>query len=492
MSAYIQGTPRGEQSFLPRCHDDYIDAGNPVRALDAFVDTLEFGGLGFVMRERGSVGRPGFHPATLMRIYLWGYLRGTRSSRGLERACRVNLELIWLTGDLHPDHSVISAFRKDNAALLPGIFSQFTALCVEMGLFGRELMTIDGTFVKAVNSKARSFTRAKLKKLIAKAEAAAARYLELLDTTDAQEEEQGGTSGGGGRAALEAKLEKIRGRQTRLQGLLEDCGESPTGQVNLTDPDSVQLRKNGRSTTGYNVQAAVDAEHHLVAAVEVTQDGNDKQQLDAMAQKAKAETGLAEKAKLEVLADAGYPTSTELAACAGHNTTVTAPVPNISANPGVYSGANFERAPGGGGYICPAGHLLERKGDKLQDGTLYETYSNRKACRGCELRALCTKSSYRLLKINAHREHVQAARERLAANPAAMARRASIAEHPFGTIKAGGGGELLCRGKQLASAEVNLGFWSYNFKRALEVLGVQGLMRRMREISAARGALQAA
>jgi hypothetical protein len=221
----------------------------------------------------------------------WGSAGCARSSRGLEAATKINLEAIWLTGGLHPDHSTISEFRKANAAALPGIFSAFTVLCVELGLYGRELVAIDGTFIKAVNSKANSFTRGKLEKLIAASDAATARYLALLDTTDREETEACGKGKSDGRGAdeLKAKIEKIRERKTKLQGYLEDCEKSPTGQVNLTDPDSVQLRKNGAGTVGYNIQAAVDAKHHMVAAVELTQDGNDKKQLDPMAQKAKAE-----------------------------------------------------------------------------------------------------------------------------------------------------------------------------------------------------------
>jgi transposase len=490
MEQYIQGTPRDQQSLLPPCVGDYIDADSPLHALDAFVDTLDLPALGFSVRDPGTRGRTGYDPATLVRLYLWGYLRRTRSSRGLEAATKVNLEAIWLTGDLHPDHSTISEFRKANAAALPGIFSTFTVLCVELGLYGRELIAIDGTFIKAVNSKAKSFTRGKLEKLIATSDAATARYLDLLETTDREETKATGKGKGGGRGAdqLKAKIEKIRARKTKLQGYLEDCEKSPTGQVNLTDPDSVQLRKNGVSTVGYNIQAAVDTKHHMVAAVELTQDGNDKKQLDPMAQKAKAEMGLEPETPIAALADSGYPTGAQLAACAGHNTTVTAPVPKIDANPESYSLEHFQPDLGSGGYTCPGGQTLHRKKDKTQAGTDYEVYSNPAACCGCGLRVNCTKSSYRTLKVSPHQPHVDAARERLAATPGAMVERGSIAEHPFGTIKAGNGygGGVLCRGKELATAEIKLSFWSYNFKRALKVLGAQELVERIREIGAAR------
>ena len=492
MAPYIQGTPRDQPSLLPPCVGDYIDDDSPLRALDAFIDTLDLPKLGFAMRDPGTRGRRGYAPATLIRLYLWGYLRRTRSSRGLEAASRVNLEAIWLTGDLSPDHSTISLFRKTNAVALAGIFSEFTLMCIDMDLFGRELVTIDGTFIKAVNSKSKSFTKGKLNKLIAASEAATTRYFEQLDAADEAESAAG--AGAVDRAGLQAKIEKIRERKTKLEGHLEACEKSPTGQVNLTDPDSVQLRKNGQSTTGYNVQAAVDDKHHLVAAVELTQDGNDKKQLDPMAQKAKAAMGLEPKDEIEAYVDSGYPTGTQLASCAGHNTTVIGPVPKIDANPGSYSLEHFRPDAESGGYTCPSGQVLGRKKDKQQGETTYEVYRTPAACRDCELRGNCTKSSYRTLKVNTNQAHFDAARERLAATPGAMVKRSSIGEHPFGTIKAanGYGGGVLCCGKELATAEVKLSFWSYNFKRALKVLGVHELIRQIREIGAARRAEVAA
>lgn len=361
-----------------------------------------------------------------------------------------------------------------------------------MDLFGRELIAIDGTFIKAVNSKARSFTRTKLEKLIATCDGAAARYLEQLERTDEAESATGADASG--RAVLEAKLEKIRERKTELQGYQEDCEKSPTGQVNLTDPESVQLRKNGQSTTGYNVQAAVDDKQHLVAAVELTQDGNDKRQLDPMAQEAKAAMGLEPDAPIEAYVDSGYPTGAQLDACDGHNTTVIAPVPKIGVTPESYGLEDFEPDAESGGYTCPAGETLHRKKDRQQGEATHEVYSNRAACRGCELRGNCTKSSYRTLMVNTNQPHFEAARERLAARPGAMVKRGALAEHPFGSVKAamGYGAGVLCRGKELAGAEVKLSFWSYNFKRALKVLGVHELIRQMREASAARRAAVAA
>jgi hypothetical protein len=350
-------------------------------------------------------------------------------------------------------------------------------------------VAIDGTFIKAVNSRANNFTKAKVEKLIAGVDAAVARYLEQLDAGDGEGREIAAGGGGDG-AALEEKIAKIKARKAELEERLAACAESPTGQVSLSDPDAVALCKGGARTVGYNVQAAVDARHHMVASVEVTQDGNDTGQLDAMAQQAKEDLGLAPDAPLKVLADAGYGTGAELAACEGNKTvTYVAIQKTRGEGNGLYNEGDFAGDPGADSYRCPAGQTLRRAADRQVCGTTHHTYQNSAACRGCPLKARCTTGAFRRLEVSEHKPVVDAARARLAGEPGAMRQRAAIAEHPFGTVKdRHGRHDLLCKGLELAGAETAMSFWAYNFTRAANVLGAAGLRDAIVRIVARRKA----
>lgn len=263
MAQYIGGDNRNQSMLLPAAIDDYVSPASPVRAIDAFVDGLDLAALGFKVRTDSSEGRSSYDPGTLLKLYLWGYLKRTRSSRGLETACGENLQAIWLTSNLRPDHSTIADFRKDHAAALKSILREFNLICFELRLFGKELVAIDGTFIKAVNSTTRSFTKAKIDKLIEGIDKAISRYIAAL--AEADEANSPVKSNECNAKELRRKLDKIKARKTVLEEHRASCAESPTGQVNLTDPDCRQLRKRGKSTVGYNVQAAVDAKHHLIS-----------------------------------------------------------------------------------------------------------------------------------------------------------------------------------------------------------------------------------
>jgi len=442
--------------------------------------------MGFKTRQGTSEGRSSYDPGTLLKLYLWGYLKRTRSSRGLENACAENLQAIWLTRNLRPDHSTISDFRKNHADAIKGILREFNLVCFELKLFGKELVAIDGTFIKAVNSPARSFTKEKISKLIAVIDSAIGRYLDALQKAD-QDSPPGDAGPPPGKdevAELQRKLAKIKDRKALLEDYAVRCEKSPTGQVNLTDPDCRQLRKNGKSTVGYNVQTAVDSRHHLIAMVEVTRESSDKQLLDPMAQEAKAALCLPGDAPLKVLADTGYGNGPQHAACEAHGTIALAPVPrNKSDDNGFHNSDQFIHDPDRDCYTCPQGQILTRKADtKSRKGEVAcKTYFNIAACKSCAARASCTASSVRKLLINIHEPVLARSRERLAAEPAAMRDRASLAEHPFATIKERHGyGGLLCRGIKLAAAEMSLSAWAYNFTRVLNVVGIGQLLQVLR------------
>jgi hypothetical protein len=279
-------------------------------------------------------------------------------------------------------------------------------------------------------------------------------------------------------AELQRKLAKIKERRILLTGYQTRCQDSPTGQVNLTDPDARQLHKSGKSTVGYNVQAAVDAKHHLIATVEVTQHANDQNLLDPIAQQAKADLDLPTDAPLRVLADTGYGSGPQHSACEAHGTIAFAPLHKTDTN-GLYNNDRFIRDPATDSYTCPQGRTLPRKADTKSRHSPegYHTYHNAAACQGCPARAQCTKSPYRKLLVSVHQPVLVRSRERLAAAPAAMRTRASLVEHPFSTIKDRHGYTgLLCRGIKLAAAEMGMSAWAYNFTRVINLVGLDRLL----------------
>lgn len=486
MAQYIEGSDRYQPMLLPAAVDDYISPASPVRAIDAFVESLDLPALGFKTRDDFSEGRCSYHPGSLLKLYLWGYLKRTRSSRGLENACAVNLQAIWLTGNLRPDHSTISDFRKNHTAALKGILREFNLICFHLRLFGKELVAIDGTFIKAVNSPARSFTQAKLAKLIEAIDKATARYLDELQQADQNETPASFAtpSSKSEVAELQRKLAKIKERKIILTDYQIRCQDSPTGQVNLTDPDARQLRKRGKSTVGYNVQAAVDAKHHLIATIQVTQDPTDLHLLDTIAQQTKQALQLPASSPLKVLADTGYGTGPQHRACEDHGTIALAPVQaNNSQTNGLYNNDRFTHDPVTDSYTCPQGHPLTRKADtKSEDpGGGFHTYYCAAACHGCPVRARCTKSPFRKLLISVHHAAIVRSRQRLAADPTAMRQRASLVEHPFSTIKDRHGYTgLLCKGLKQAAAEMNLSAWAYNFTRVVNLVGLDALLQAIR------------
>lgn len=264
---------------MPATVDDYIGQDNPIRAVDQFVDSLDLAALKFKVKADSSPqkGRPGYHPATMLKLYLWGYLNQIRSIRKLERACGRNVEVMWLLQKMTPDHSIISDFRKTNAKALNGVFKHFNALCLECELFSWELVAMDGTFIKAVNSRHKSFTKTKLKKQIERVEKAISKWMKMLDTTDADDPGEGlnnadSTSGSkaDATAELQEKIARLTERNARYEDLLAQCEDSSTGQINETDPDARQLCKGEKWTVGYNVQSTVEDDNHLIIDMEVT------------------------------------------------------------------------------------------------------------------------------------------------------------------------------------------------------------------------------
>ena len=286
MRRFIEEADRGQSTLLPECLDDFVDEGNPVRVIDVFVDALDLAEMGFDGVDPAATGRPSYHPSVLLKLYIYGYLNRVLSSRRLEREAGRNVEVMWLLGRLVPDHKTIADFRKDNGLGLRKVCTRFVELCREMGLLATASVAIDGSKFKAVNNRDRNFTRAKVERRRAQLEESVARYLSQLDTADRQEPAE----------TLAAKVTRLHEKLTKLK---EEMGKlavyekqmlaSPDQQISLTDPDSRSMATSGRGSgvVGYNVQVAVDTEHHLIVTHEVTNSGSDRAQLANMAKQAK-------------------------------------------------------------------------------------------------------------------------------------------------------------------------------------------------------------
>jgi transposase len=324
MSRFVEGEDRRQPALLPSCLDDYVDEDNPARVIDAFVDELDLAALGFEVTP-AATGRPAYHPGMLLKLYIYGYLNRVQSSRRLEREAQRNVELMWLTGKLAPDHKTIANFRRDNGPSIQAAGSRFVVLCRDLGLFTQALAAVDGSKFKAVNTRDKNFTPTKLRKRIEQVEEAIAGYLQDLDTADRQEGDAVEARAG----RLKDKITVLRAQMQALKAMETQVAASPDGQVSLTDPDARSMATSGRGSgiVGYNVQSAVDAEHHLIVAHDVVMTGSDRQQLCAIAGKAKDAMGVA---ALDVLADRGYFSGEEILACEALGVTPYVPKPFTS------------------------------------------------------------------------------------------------------------------------------------------------------------------
>lgn len=477
MSGYVPMVDRQQTMLFPETLEDYVAAENPVRVIDAFVEQLDMAGLGFAHATPGELGRPSYDPRVLLKLYIYGYLHRTRSSRRLERETHRNVEVMWLVGRARPDHKTIADFRAGHPTALRGVFREFTVVCRRLELFGAELVGIDGSKFRAVNAKARSFTPNELRALLERIDARITEYLTALEAADRTDPEPASAPSA---AALQQKLADVTARQTEYRALLTTLEETGASQVTLTDPDSRLMKTRQGTQVCYNAQIAVDAKHHLLAAVDVTQDGNDEHQLHAVAAQAQAAL---EVTQLAVIADAGYHNGPAVVACVDAGITPTVPGFNSSKNgrAGRFTKADFQYVAEADAYRCPNGAVLPFRFASGPPGEGQRYYYDFAACAGCPLRARCTgetdaKRGRRIARWE-QEAVVEAMAARVAADPAAMVQRKSLVEHPFGTIKRGHDASyFLLRGLAKVRAEFSLMGLAYNVTRAINVLGVSKIL----------------
>jgi transposase len=474
--SYLRGSDRSQGQLLPPCVEDYVPSHAAVRFIDAFVEGLDLKALAFTHSEAAGTGRPPYHPADLLKLYVYGYMNRIRSSRRLEAEAGRNLELIWLLRGLRPDFKTIADFRKDNRRAFRGIFKQFNLLCRAMGLFGAELVAIDGSKFKALNSPQRHYHQEQVRELVQQVEQ---RIEEYLGELDRQDEELSGVGGPPGREELTQKIAQLKERQARYTELLAGMEASGQSEVSLSDADSRGMKKVG---VGYNVQVAVDAKHHLIVAQEVTQAANDLGQLATMAEAAKTALGVEE---LQVVADTGYHEAQQIERCEqqGVETYVSASAGTAGQSRDeqqVFPKGQFHYDAQNDTYQCPAGQRLSRAYAGKSRGKDRIYYYNPAACAGCVLKAQCTTSRYRKISRLVNEGVLERQAQRVRERPELIRKRWEIIEHCFGTIKEWGFRSFSVKGLEPVSGEFSLMALAYNLKRALSVAGLSPLLAQVR------------
>lgn len=475
MKRFIEGEDRTQVTLLPACLDDYAGPDNPVRVIEAFVEQLDLCALGFEGAAPAATGRPAYHPAVLLKIYIYGYLNRIQSSRRLEREAQRNLELMWLSGHLMPDFKTIANFRKDNGPAIRNVCRHFIVLCRRLHLFTHALVAIDGSKFKAVNHRDKNFTAAKLQRRLAQIDESIARYLVAMDTADRAEPEVAALKKG----QLQDKIAALKQQMQQLKVIESQMHASAELQVSLTDPDARSMKNRDGGIVGYNVQAAVDAQHHLIVAHEVITEGVDRDQLAPMAQRAREATGIE---ALTVVADRGYFKGEQIRRCAaaGIIPIVPKPLTSNSLAEGRFDKQDFIYIAADDEYRCPANERAIKRFTTVEAGMTLDVYWS-SACPRCSLKARCTTSDYRRIRRWQHEAVLEAMQARLDRQPQMMRVRRHTVEHPFGTIKHWmGWTHFLTKTLARVRTEMSLHVLAYNLKRVMRILGIGQLMRLMR------------
>jgi transposase len=475
MKRFIQGEHRTQNTLFPETLDDYVTECNPVRVVEVFVEGLDLGVLGFEGIKPEATGRPAYHPATLLKIYIYGYLNRIQSTRRLEMETQRNVELMWLASRLTPDFKTIARFRKDNGKAIRSVCRQFVELCRQLDLFSQAIVAIDGSKFKAVNNRDKNFTSAKMERRKQQLEDSINRYLAALDSADQEEP----TVAEAKTVKLKEKIAALKQRMAELKKLDVKMQAAPDKQLSLTDPDARSMKTSGTGIVGYNVQTAVDTKNHLIVAHEVTNAGTDRDQLSSMAKQARTAMGIQD---ITAIADRGYYKGEEILAC--HEAGITALVPkSFTSNnkaKGLFDKSKFIYVEDKDEYRCPAGQSLIKRYTSIEQGKTLHTYWN-SGCRVCGMKDQCTPSTERRVRRWEHEAVLDAMQVRLNNMPEAMLIRKQTVEHPFGTLKAWmGATHFQMKTLDHVSTEMSLHVLAYNLKRVMKILGIAPLMQAMR------------
>jgi transposase len=471
--AHVEGESRYQATLFPTSLDEVIGADHPVRVIDAFIDSLDLAGLGFSKVAAEATGRPPYRPCDLLKLYVYGYLNQVRSSRRLEREAQRNLEVLWLINRLAPSFKTIADFRKDHAVAIVGVCRAFIGFCRGQSLYGGALLAIDGSKIDAVASRKQVITPKNLAKKAAVVDRKIAAYLTAMDAADRQE----GAPASIAKADVAAALQALRAQRERVHQLAGQLAAQGLSQLVMSEPEAKLMRtaRHGHQVA-YNAQIAVDAEHKLIAAFDLTNEGNDQRQLHPMAVQGREAL---EVERVSVVADTGYSSGEQGQLCADSG--ITAMVPRAeTVNPQgeqYFTRANFSYEPASDSWRCPAGETLTcRQVSHTEQQKKYGT----QACAGCALKPRCTGAAKRTIIRSFHEDAREAMHQRAMSDPGWMKRRREMVEHPFGTMKwLMGLPRFLVRGLKKAKAELALGVLSFNLKRVINILGVPALLRAL-------------
>ena len=469
---FIQGNHRQQSVLFPPCFDDYVGEDNPVRFIDAFVDKLEMENLGYLRPQPEKMGRPGYDPRVLLKLYIYGYLNQIKSSRKLAKETVRNIEVIWLVEGLKPDFRTIADFRKQNKKGISQTFREFTLLCKSLDLFGMELVGIDGSKFKAVNSPTKNYSKARLKSLLKLVEERIIKYLDLLDKQDSQEGGQNEET----KESLQGKIEKLQEKKEKLEEIGVRLDQSEDGQISLTDPDARRMKSGQKKVVGYNVQTGVDEKHKLIVAAKATQDRADNTQLAEMSLEIKKNLGVE---ALEIVADKGYYDFDRIVECIENGIQPRIPIQKRSRkDPESFSKDHFVYDEKLDVYHCPVGEMLmppktTRNPDKKF--TIYKT----KKCLQCEFLTQCTTSKQGRSIHRYKNEHIiDKWKKWLKKEGTKQAERKAIVEHPFGIMKTSmqftG---FLTKGLKNVQTELDLTVLAFNMKRVFNIMGVRDLIQ---------------
>jgi len=470
MKGFIAGEARTQATLFPERLDDYIAEDNPIKVIDVFIDGINLSGMGF-QTEPAATGRPSYHPTTLLKLYVYGYLNRVQSSRRLEREAGRNVELMWLLGRLAPDFKTIADFRKNNTKPIRSVCREFVLVCRKLDLFSDAFVAIDGSKFKAVNNRDRNYTQAKLKRRLEDIDKSIERYLGQIASADRRDD-----------LAAKDKTERLENKIVKLKKEIEQLNEidvqlraTPDKQISLTDPDARSMKTRGEGIVGYNVQTAVDVKHHLIPAHEVTNVGNDRTQLNNMATQAKEAMGTE---ALEVVADRGYYNGEVIKECEDAGFKIYLPKCQTSGNQakGLYGKRDFIYRPKVDEYECPAGERAIYRYSSQEKGKTIRRYWS-SSCVNCLTKPQCTQGKYRRISRWEHETTLDVVEARVEREPARMKARRNTVEHPYGTIKLWMGyTHFQMKTLERVRAEMSLHVLAYNMKRVMNIMGVGALI----------------
>ena len=474
---YVKGEDRHQMTLFPESIDEYISQDNPVRVIDAFVNlSVDTQKLGFTYATPAHTGRPPYDPKDMLKLYIYGYMNKIRSSRRLELEAGRNLEVMWLMNKVKPDHKTISNFRKDNKKALKGVFKDFTLICKKWNLFSQEFIAVDGSKFRACNSKKNNFSKKKINRQLEYIDKKIESYLKELEHNDAEEaaipqitEEE-----------IKAKIEELKQRKQTYEKYKAEVEEN--GEVSTTDPDSRLMATNNNGVDiCYNVQIAADSKHSLVVDVDVINNSADQGQLNPMARQAKETLGVE---TIEVAADKGYYVPEDLKKCEQENIITYVAKQDYGNSTGIkeYYAHKFTYDPEKNVYICPMGQELYYYRTRKTDGVVKHLgYRNFAVCVKCPELGRCTTSKKgRTITRHADQDFLNIVDARTKANKELYKKRQMIVEHPFGTVKrAWGFSYFLTKGLASVRTEAALIFLAYNFKRVINIIGVEEMIKRL-------------